>query len=124
MVVLHITLARENGPDVIGICDTYSNNNVTDNLLTIAGFDQFRKDRSETREKTGGGSTSCFHIEITVSMQNWNTPLPKLFMIAILKDAVKKSPPENGTILAVNEEIYSFCLIESSRLVYEEDVLI
>ena len=52
---LHITLACENGPDIIGICETFLDNDISDNLLAIAGFGHIRKDRSETRDKTGGG---------------------------------------------------------------------
>ena len=61
---LQITLACENGPDIIGICDTFLNNGTSDNLLAIAGFDHIRKDRSETREKTGGGLLLYFRNSI------------------------------------------------------------
>ena len=61
---LHITLACENGPDIIGICETFLDNDISDNLLAIAGYDHIRKDRSETRDKTGGGLILYFRNNI------------------------------------------------------------
>ena len=52
---LHISMACENGPDVLGICETFLNNNISSNQLTVNGFDHIRKDRSVTQEKSGGG---------------------------------------------------------------------
>ena len=52
---LRISMASQNGPDVLGICETFLNNNISSNQLTVNGFDHIRKDRSVTQEKSGGG---------------------------------------------------------------------
>ena len=57
---LRISMACENGPDVLGICETFLNSNV----LTVNGFDHVRKDRSVTQEKSGGGVILYFRNNI------------------------------------------------------------
>ena len=52
---LGIALAGENGPDIIGICETFLNPSKSSNQVTINGFSHKRKDRSDTQGKSGGG---------------------------------------------------------------------
>ena len=55
---LGISMAYENGPDVLGICETFLNENISCNRLTVNGFDQIRKDRYVTQDKSSGGLIS------------------------------------------------------------------
>ena len=43
---LRISMACENGPNVLGICETFLNDDISCNQLTVNGFDHTRKDRS------------------------------------------------------------------------------
>ena len=40
---------------ILGICETFSNQEISCNQVAIEGFDHIRKDRSETQDKSGGG---------------------------------------------------------------------
>ena len=55
---LGISMACENGPDVLGICETFLNEIISCNRLTVNGFDHIRKDRSVTQDKSSGGLIS------------------------------------------------------------------
>ena len=61
---LCLSLACENGPDVLGICETFLNETITCHQLTINGFGHIRKDRSVTQDKTGGGVILYFRNNI------------------------------------------------------------
>ena len=52
---LRLHLAADNGPDIMGICETFLECSVPDCQLNIQGFNFMRKDRSEILNKTGGG---------------------------------------------------------------------
>lgn len=52
---LEITMRTENGSDILGICETFLDQTVSDDQLKLNGFDFFRKDRNETQNKSGGG---------------------------------------------------------------------
>ena len=52
---LTLTIGTENGPDIIGICETFLDPSVGDSQLSINHFDLHRKDRCETQDKSGGG---------------------------------------------------------------------
>lgn len=52
---LRIIMADKNCPEIFGICETFLEPNITDNQVTICGFEFLRKDRSDTKNKTGGG---------------------------------------------------------------------
>ena len=52
---LQLTIGSENGPDIVGICETFLDSTVDNNRITINQFDVFRKDRCETQDKSGGG---------------------------------------------------------------------
>ena len=51
---LRISMAHENCPDVSGMCETFLTSSVSDNQIDIDGFDFISKDRSDTKNKTGG----------------------------------------------------------------------
>ena len=48
-------MATKKGPDILGICETFLNQEISCNQVPIEGFDHIRKDRSETQDKSGGG---------------------------------------------------------------------
>ena len=52
---LQRTLGIENSPDTLGICEAFLDQTVNDNQLSINDYDFIRKDRYETRDKSGGG---------------------------------------------------------------------
>ena len=52
---LRLHLAADNGPDIMGICETFLECSVPDCQLNIQGFNFMCKDRSEILNKTGGG---------------------------------------------------------------------
>ena len=52
---LRINMANEKCPGILGICETFLDDNVPDSQLTINGFDFIRKDRSDIQNKSGGG---------------------------------------------------------------------
>ena len=50
-----LTIGTDNGPDTLGICETFLDSSVGDSQLAINQFDLLRKDRCETQNKSGGG---------------------------------------------------------------------
>ena len=40
---LRIVLALENGPDIVGLCETFLGPSIADDLISIAGYDFFTK---------------------------------------------------------------------------------
>ena len=60
-----IAMSEENGPDIIGICETFLNPSISCNQVTINGFSHIRKDRSDTQDKSGGGLILYFRNSIT-----------------------------------------------------------
>ena len=61
---LRISMACENGSDVPGICETFLNDDISFNQLTVNGFDHIRKDRSVTKDKSGEGLILYFRNNI------------------------------------------------------------
>ena len=61
---LRISLAYENGPDLLGICETFLNESISYSQLTIDGFDHIRKGRSVTQDKSGVGVILYFRNNI------------------------------------------------------------
>ena len=61
---LRIVMSSENGPDILGLCETFLNENIACNELTINGFEYLRKDRSVTIDKSGGGLILYFRNNI------------------------------------------------------------
>ena len=52
---LQLTIGTENGPDILGICETFLDPSIDDIQLNINHFSLFRKDRHDTQDKPGGG---------------------------------------------------------------------
>ena len=50
-----IILASENGPDILGVCETFLDSSTPDSLISVADYEFLRKDRGCTINKTGGG---------------------------------------------------------------------
>ena len=50
-----IVLASENGPDILGMCETFLDSSTPDNLISVTNYEFLRKDRSCTINKAGGG---------------------------------------------------------------------
>ncbi|MCG8047471.1 MAG: reverse transcriptase domain-containing protein, partial [Candidatus Thiodiazotropha endolucinida] len=48
-------MATEQSPDILGVCETFLVESISDGQVGIDGFDMLRKDRSETQNKSGGG---------------------------------------------------------------------
>ena len=77
---LQITLGVANSPDITGICETFLDPTVNDTQLYINDYDFIRKDRYETKDKSGGGlilyhrkSLKCFRrkeLEISKNRNN------------------------------------------------------
>ena len=45
---------------MFGLCETFLTEDITNDMISIEGFALERKDRSETRDKLGGGLTIYF----------------------------------------------------------------
>ena len=58
-------IGTENGPDIIGICETFLDPSVGDSQLSINHFDLLRIDRCETQDKSGGGLLLYFRKWLT-----------------------------------------------------------
>ena len=52
---LTLMIGTENGPDIIGICETFLDPSFDDSQLSINHFDLLLKDRCETQDEFGGG---------------------------------------------------------------------
>ena len=48
-------MANKTCPDILSICESFLEPTVSDNVVAIDGFEILRKDRAETKNKTGGG---------------------------------------------------------------------
>lgn len=52
---LRVVMSNEKCPDILGICETFLEKNISDNQVAIEGFAFIRKDRADVQDKTGGG---------------------------------------------------------------------
>ena len=59
-----LILASNQGPDILGACETFLDLATPDNLIAIADFDFLRKDRGCTTDKSGGGVILYFRNTI------------------------------------------------------------
>ena len=48
-------LASNKGPDILGVCETFLDSNISDGQVMISGYEYLRKDRCDTVDKVGGG---------------------------------------------------------------------
>ena len=51
---------QKNNTHIFGLCETFLTENIINDMISIYGFALERKDRSETRDKLGGGLTIYF----------------------------------------------------------------
>ena len=59
-----MVLASENGPDILGLCETFLDSTTPDNLISVSDFEILRKDRGCTIDKSGGGVLLYFRNTI------------------------------------------------------------
>lgn len=52
---IRVLLATDNCPDILGMCETFLRKTNPDSQISICDYDFFRKDRSDTQDKDGGG---------------------------------------------------------------------
>ena len=57
-------IALKSGPDIFGLCESFLNQNIPDNLLSINGYQFVREDRCCTIDKAGGGVILLFKSSI------------------------------------------------------------
>ena len=48
-------LANENGPDILGLSDTFLDKNILHEQVSVRGYEFVRKDRHDTTDKVGDG---------------------------------------------------------------------
>ena len=53
-----------NYPDILGLCETFLDSDVPDNLIFVADYAFLRKDRGCTINKTGGGIVLYFRSSL------------------------------------------------------------
>ena len=44
---LHVVMTMEKCPDILGVCETFLNHNISNNQIQIKGYDFLRKDRAD-----------------------------------------------------------------------------
>ena len=59
-----IILASENGPIILGACETFLDSSTPDSLISVANYEFLRKDRGCTINKMGGGVILYFRGSI------------------------------------------------------------
>ena len=67
---IRITLSSENGPDILGMCETILKKNNPDSQLSINGFNFMRKDRTDVQDKAGGGLLLYYKQSLQVTRRN------------------------------------------------------
>ena len=67
---IRITLSSENGPDILGMCETFLKKNNPDSQLSINGFNFMRKDRTDIQDKAGGGLLLYYKQSLQVTRRN------------------------------------------------------
>ena len=63
---IRLTLSNGNIPDVLGICESFLETHHPDSLISIDSFNFFRKDRSNTQTKSGGGLILYFRQSLNL----------------------------------------------------------
>ena len=61
---LRLILASKTGPDILGLCETFLDSDVPDNLISVADYALLPKDRGCTINKTGGGIVLYFRSSL------------------------------------------------------------
>ena len=63
---MRMILSNTNIPDIFGICETFLGTQHPDSLISIDGFSFFRKDRTDTQKKSGGGLILYFRQSLNI----------------------------------------------------------
>ena len=63
---IRLILLSTGSPDIFGICESFLGTQHPDSLITVDGYSFFRKDRSETQQKSGGGLVLYFRQSLNV----------------------------------------------------------
>ena len=63
---IRILMSNENSPHILGLCETFLCTNNPEIQLSICGYNFFRKDRTDTQEKNGGGLLFYFKQSLNV----------------------------------------------------------
>lgn len=63
---IRVLLSHDNGPDILGMCETFLRKNNPDSQISVCDFDFFRKDRTDTQDKTGGGLILYFKKSLNI----------------------------------------------------------
>ena len=67
---IQIILSSKQGPDIVGMCETFLKKNNPDSQLFIEGFNILRKDRSDVQDKSGGGLLLYYKQALQVIRRN------------------------------------------------------
>ena len=59
---LRILMANDKFADILGPCESFLDPSIMDQQVAIKGYEFIRKDRMETRNKTGGGLILYFRL--------------------------------------------------------------
>ena len=62
---IRFTLANENAPDILSLCEMILDSNISDGQVTISGYEFLRKDRCDTIKKAGGGVMLYYRNSLT-----------------------------------------------------------
>ena len=69
---IRIVLSNEQGPALLGLCETFlCKNNPDAQLTTKDGFNFLRKDRSDVQDKSGGGLLFYYKQSLQVTRRNY-----------------------------------------------------
>ena len=67
---IRLLLSNDKCPDIMGVCETYLQNQHPDSLLSINNYSFIRKDRSETQDKSGGGLLIYFRESLNIKRRH------------------------------------------------------
>ena len=68
---IRIMLANEHAPDILGLCETFLDSNISDGQVTISGYEFLRRDRCDTIEKDGGGVMLYYRNSLTCQRKKY-----------------------------------------------------
>ena len=63
---IRILMSNENSPHNLGLCETFLRTNNPDSQVSVDGYNFFRKDHSETKDKYGGGLLFYFKLSLNI----------------------------------------------------------
>ena len=63
-------MSSKQGPDIVGMCETFLKKNNPDSQLFIEGFNILRKDRSDVQDKSGRGLLLYYKQALQVIRRN------------------------------------------------------